>query len=73
MTDETILKASPLADKGKPLPVDMGPQQVGSLSIEESRMVRERQAGRSRVMAMILIGLCALFFAITIVKIGVWG
>jgi hypothetical protein len=52
--------------------VDMGPQQVGSLSLEESRQVRERQAGRSRMMALVLVGLCALFFAITIVKVGVW-
>jgi len=40
---------------------------------EESRLIRERQAGRSRVMGIILIALCILFFAITIVKIGVWG
>jgi hypothetical protein len=59
-------------DLGKP-PVDMGPRQVGSLSAEESRLVRERQVGRARMMAFGLIGLCALFFAITIVKIGVWG
>jgi hypothetical protein len=59
-------------DLGKP-PVDMGPRQVGSLTTEESRLVRERQAGRARMMAVGLIGLCALFFAITIVKIGVWG
>ena len=53
--------------------VDMGPQKVGDLSIEESRAVRARQAGRSRAMAVVLFGLCALFFAITIVKVGVWG
>ncbi|MBP6380255.1 MAG: hypothetical protein KA312_07540 [Sphingorhabdus sp.] len=52
---------------------DMGPQKVGDLSLEESRAVRARQAGRSRVMAVVLFGLCALFFAITIVKVGVWG
>ncbi|HEV7233166.1 MAG TPA: hypothetical protein VGN36_02900 [Sphingorhabdus sp.] len=40
---------------------------------EETRLIRERQAGRSRVMGMVLVGLCVLFFAITIVKIGVWG
>jgi len=54
-------------------PVDMGPQKVGDLSLEESQLVRQRQAGRSRVMGLVLIGLCVLFFAITIVKIGVWG
>jgi hypothetical protein len=74
MTDKpNILQASPLSDKGKAVPVDMGPQQVGSLSLEESNQVRQRQAGRSRVMALILLGLCALFFAITVVKVGVWG
>ena len=52
---------------------DMGPRQVGSLSVEESRLVRERQAGRARMMALVLVGLCVLFFAITIVKVGVWG
>lgn len=54
-------------------PVDMGPQKVGDLSLEESRLVRQRQAGRSRVMGLVLLGLCVLFFAITIVKVGVWG
>jgi hypothetical protein len=61
-----------MSDGGK-TPIDMGPQMVGSLSAEESRLVRERQAGRSRVMAIVLVSLCVLFFAITIVKIGVWG
>jgi hypothetical protein len=40
---------------------------------EESKLIRQRQAGRSRVMGVILAGLCVLFFAITIVKVGVWG
>jgi hypothetical protein len=40
---------------------------------EETRVIRQRQAGRSRMMGIILVGLCVLFFAITIVKIGVWG
>ena len=40
---------------------------------EETRLIRERQAARSRVMGLVLIGLCILFFLITIVKIGVWG
>lgn len=40
---------------------------------EETRLVRERQAARSRVMGLVLVGLCVLFFLITIVKIGVWG
>lgn len=53
--------------------IDMGPRKVGDLSLEESRAVRARQAGRARAMALVLFGLCILFFAITIVKIGVWG
>jgi hypothetical protein len=39
-------------------------------TIEESRIIRERQAARSKVMAIILVGMCVLFFAITLVKIG---
>ncbi|MEE9434664.1 MAG: hypothetical protein V3V15_10545 [Sphingorhabdus sp.] len=40
---------------------------------EESRLIRKRQASRSRVLGVILVALAILFFAITIVKIGVWG
>lgn len=40
---------------------------------DESRLIRARQASRSRIMALILAGLCVLFFAITVVKIGYWG
>ena len=39
-------------------------------TVEESRIVRERQAARSKVMALVLAGMCVLFFAITLVKIG---
>lgn len=42
-------------------------------TVEETRLIRERQAARSRVMGLVLAGLCVLFFLITIVKIGVWG
>lgn len=42
-------------------------------SAEETRLIRARQAARSRVMGLVLIGLCVLFFLITVVKIGVWG
>lgn len=44
-----------------------------SYSLEETRLIRARQAARSRVMGLVLIGLCVLFFLITIVKIGLWG
>jgi hypothetical protein len=40
---------------------------------EETRIIRARQAARSRVMGVVLVGLCILFFLITIVKVGVWG
>lgn len=46
---------------------------VGSLDAEQSRVTRERQAGRARMMGGVLIALCVLFFAITVVKVGVWG
>lgn len=62
-----------MSEQGTPPSVDMGPRKVGDLSIEESNAVRARQAGRSKVMAIVLFGLCALFFAITVVKVGVWG
>jgi hypothetical protein len=40
---------------------------------EETLIIRKRQAARSRVMGLVLVGLCVLFFLITVVKIGVWG
>lgn len=42
-------------------------------TVEESRAIRARQAARSKVMGLILFALCVLFFAITIVKIGMQG
>ncbi len=42
------------------------------LSAEHSREIRARQAGRNKVMGVILVALAILFFAITIVKVGVW-
>jgi hypothetical protein len=73
MSEDTTLHATPLPEKAQPAPVDMGPQKIGELNIEQSREVRARQAARAKVMGIILIGLCVLFFAITVVKIGVWG
>jgi hypothetical protein len=51
----------------------MTDKQPETLSAEQSRLIRERQLARARMMGLVLFGLCALFFAITIVKIGVWG
>lgn len=52
---------------------DKGPQKIGDLSLEQSDIVKRRQQARAQIMGVILGGLCILFFAITIVKIGVWG
>ena len=41
-----------------------------SYTVEESRLIRERQAARAKILALVLGGLCVLFFAITVVKIG---
>jgi len=40
---------------------------------EETALIRKRQAARSRVMGVALVGLCVLFFLITVVKVGAWG
>lgn len=42
-------------------------------TVDETRIIRARQAARSRVMGVVLVGLCVLFFLITVVKVGVWG
>jgi hypothetical protein len=73
MTENNILNATPIADKPAAVPADMGPRKVGDLDRAQSLQVRERQRGRARIMGLVLIGLCILFFAITVVKIGVWG
>lgn len=52
---------------------DMGPKKIGDLSLEQSHLTRARQQSRARIMGLILGALCVLFFAITVVKIGVWG
>jgi preprotein translocase subunit SecG len=48
-------------------------EQPEMLNAEQSRQIRARQAGRAKVMAVILFALAILFFAITIVKVGIWG
>ena len=42
-------------------------------SEEVTRIIRQRQAARSRIMGVVLVALCVLFFMITVAKIGVWG
>jgi hypothetical protein len=39
----------------------------------ESRLIRQRQAARARITAILLFALCALFFGITLVKVGYLG
>ncbi len=39
---------------------------------DETRLIRQRQAARSRIMAVMLVAMCILFFAITVAKIGYW-
>jgi hypothetical protein len=48
-------------------------EETERLTPEQSDAIRARQAGRSKAMGAILLALAVLFFAITIVKIGVWG
>jgi hypothetical protein len=74
MSDDKILHATPLSEKpAVPAPADMAPRKVGDLDVTQSRLVRERQQARARMMGLVLAGLCVLFFAITVVKVGVWG
>jgi hypothetical protein len=70
MTDDNIIQASPLANKGQPAAIDMGPRKVGELDLEQSQLIRARQQSRAKVMGLFLVGLCVLFFAITFVRIG---
>ena len=53
--------------------LEMGPRKVGELNLEQSLLIRARQQSRAKVMGLFLVGLCVLFFAITFVRIGVWG
>lgn len=69
-----IIKASSIEDKPAPAPnIDGEAKIIGRFNAEQSQQIRESQKARSNMMGMILLGLCVLFFAITIVKIGVWG
>ena len=42
------------------------------LTREESRRVRAGQQSRANVLAIVLLAVAALFFAITVVKVGGW-
>jgi hypothetical protein len=51
----------------------MTQNQPSAFTAEETAIIRKRQAARSRVMGVALVGLCILFFLITVAKVGVWG
>lgn len=72
--DPNIIKAAPINDKPVPAAsIDGEAKIVGRFDAQQSAQIRERQKARSNMMGIILFSLCVLFFAITIVKIGVWG
>ena len=54
------------APEDRPLDSDDG------LSREESQRVRAGQQSRANMLAVVLMALAALFFAITVVKVGGW-
>ncbi len=43
------------------------------MSEEEQAIYQSRQKKRAKIMAFMLVGLCVLFYLITIVKIGAFG
>lgn len=47
-------------------------QTPNRLTREQTQAIRARQKSRNKVLGMILFAAAALFFAITIVKTGVW-
>lgn len=67
------IKATPIEDKANEPEIAGVPRIVGNFDSYQSQQIRERQKSRSNMMGIILLGLCVLFFAITIVKIGIWG
>jgi hypothetical protein len=74
MTDnDTTIYATPKSQRPEQVPSDWSrpeAQQIGSMSAEETKLIRARQDSRSKMMGLILFGMCVLFFAITVVKIG---
>jgi hypothetical protein len=64
-----------MTDSKPPRPAD--PHQAEydpdqSYSAEENALIRKTQAARAKMMGLLLLGLCVLFFAITVAKIGYW-
>jgi hypothetical protein len=48
----------------------MTPREEPAYTVEQTQIIRKRQAARARVMGLALVGLCILFFLITVVKVG---
>lgn len=71
--EDNIIKATPVGEHANDPEIPGAPRIVGEFDAQQSGKIRERQIARSNMMGLILIGLCVLFFAITIVKIGVYG
>lgn len=71
--DPNILKAESIDKKPAPSVIDGEARIVGRFDAHQSAQIKERQRARANMMGIILLSLCVLFFAITIVKIGVWG
>ncbi len=51
---------------------EMSEPQDRELTREESDRIRAGQQSRANMLAIVLLALAALFFAITVVKIGGW-
>lgn len=71
--DPNMIKATPVGETSNDPEIPGAPRIVGNFDADQSQQIRDRQKSRSNMMGIILISLCILFFAITIVKIGVYG
>ncbi len=68
-----VLAAKPAAMAKYPDPHQAHYDPDASYTAEENLSIRTRQAARSRIMGLLLVGLCAMFFGITLAKIGYWS
>ena len=67
------LDAKPAAMPKYPDPHQAHFDPDANYTAEENLSIRTRQAARSRIMGLLLLGLCAMFFGITLAKIGYWS
>lgn len=56
----------------RPLTREEVPTREEHLTREESQRVRAGQQSRANILAVLLVALAVLFFAITVVKVGGW-